>query len=105
MSVLCQTVCISYIWHNLKFLCILFYYMQNIVKKIHYNNLIRLSNEVLMPNITAVSGQDKEFGYRIILQRLQTFYGPAFEDIYIQYVQHHRRVKEIGSWWANRTEC
>ena len=64
------------------------------------DNLIRLSNEVLMPNITAVSGQDREFGYGTILPRLQTFYGPAFEDVCVQYIRKHRRCKEIGSWWG-----
>ncbi|MBQ3735655.1 MAG: AAA family ATPase [Candidatus Methanomethylophilaceae archaeon] len=64
------------------------------------DNLVRLSNEILMPFVTAVSGQDREYGYETILPYLQTFYGPAFEDICAQYVTRHRRCKAIGSWWG-----
>ncbi len=64
------------------------------------DNLVRLSNGILMPFVTAVSGQDREYGYETILPYLQTFYGPAFEDICAQYVTRHRRCKAIGSWWG-----
>ena len=64
------------------------------------DNLVRLSNEILIPFVTAVSGQDREYGYETILPYLQTFYGPAFEDICAQYVTRHRRCKAIGSWWG-----
>ena len=64
------------------------------------DNLVRLSNEILMPFATAVSGQDRGYGYDTILPYLQTFYGPAFEEICVQYVRKHRRCRDIGSWWG-----
>ncbi|MBO7352417.1 MAG: ATP-binding protein [Candidatus Methanomethylophilaceae archaeon] len=64
------------------------------------DGLVRLYNDVLMPNISAVTDPDKDFGYESILPALNSFYGQAFEDECRQYIRKKHRCKEIGSWWG-----
>lgn len=64
------------------------------------DNLIRFNYEVLVPNMAAVSGRDKDLAYDIILPHMQTFFGPGFEDICKQYVSERHRCKEVGVWWG-----
>ena len=64
------------------------------------DNLIRFNNEVLVPNLTVITGREKDLAYDVILPSMQTFFGHAFEDICRQYVTEHHKCKEIGNWWG-----
>ncbi len=64
------------------------------------DGLIRLHSDVILPNISAVSDPDRDFGYNAIMQEIGSFYGPAFEDECMQYVRSKHHCKEVGSWWG-----
>ncbi|MBO6083902.1 MAG: hypothetical protein J6O90_02315 [Candidatus Methanomethylophilaceae archaeon] len=68
------------------------------------NGLVRVYNDIIIPNMTAVTDPDRDVGYKAMLHPLIDFYGSAFETMCRQYVADNYRCTEMGSWWEKRLE-
>ena len=68
------------------------------------NGLVRVYNDIIIPNMTAVTDPDRDIGYKAMLHPLIDFYGSAFETMCRQYVADNYRCTEMGSWWEKKPE-
>ena len=68
------------------------------------NGLIRVYNDILVPNITNVTDPDLDIAYDSILRDLIYFYGTVFESMCRQFVSRNYRCMQMGTWWERTSD-